>query len=77
MLLAASGIGMQKLRGALKILSETEKQLRSSKNQATWLTVALLELSTLEASSITEFNSSHPCSEMPYLRGKNSFCFNM
>ncbi|XP_074587441.1 protein STICHEL-like 2 isoform X2 [Curcuma longa] len=84
---SASVIGMQKLRGALKVLSETEKQLRSSKNQATWLTVALLELSTLESSPLTEFNSSHQCSEMPYLRDdarlsttkawdrKNSVCY--
>jgi len=37
---------MHKLRHALKVLSETEKQLRTSKNQATWLTVALLQFST-------------------------------
>ncbi|KAJ0972811.1 hypothetical protein J5N97_020770 [Dioscorea zingiberensis] len=39
-------IGLPPLRRALKILSETEKQLRTSKNQATWLTVALLQFST-------------------------------
>ncbi|KAM0940811.1 putative DNA-directed DNA polymerase [Dioscorea sansibarensis] len=39
-------VGMQPLKHALKILSETEKQLRTSKNQATWLTVALLQFST-------------------------------
>ncbi|KAI3727013.1 hypothetical protein L1987_66820 [Smallanthus sonchifolius] len=37
---------LQQLNNALKILSETEKQLRSSKNQTTWLTVALLQLSS-------------------------------
>lgn len=68
-LLAAADIGMQKLRHALKVLSETEKQLRSSKNQATWLTVALLQLSAVESSPLTEINSSHACTEMTYLRG--------
>ncbi|CAL9766341.1 unnamed protein product [Musa acuminata subsp. burmannicoides] len=66
---AAADIGMQKLRHALKVLSETEKQLRSSKNQATWLTVALLQLSAVESSPLTEINSSHACTEMTYLRG--------
>ncbi|KAJ0755177.1 putative DNA-directed DNA polymerase [Helianthus annuus] len=37
---------LQQLNNALKILSETEKQLRASKNQTTWLTVALLQLSS-------------------------------
>ncbi|XP_038684559.1 protein STICHEL-like 2 isoform X2 [Tripterygium wilfordii] len=37
---------MQKLSHALKILSETEKQLKVSRNQTTWLTVALLHLSS-------------------------------
>ncbi|XP_042457750.1 protein STICHEL-like 2 isoform X2 [Zingiber officinale] len=85
----ASDIGMQKLRGALKVLSDTEKQLRSSKNQATWLTVALLQLSTLESSPFAEVNSSRPSLEMPYLRddaklsttnawdGKNSVCYSL
>ncbi|PIN25522.1 Replication factor C, subunit RFC4 [Handroanthus impetiginosus] len=35
---------MQQLSHALKVLSQTEKQLRMSKNQTTWLTVALLQL---------------------------------
>ncbi|KAJ4835741.1 hypothetical protein Tsubulata_048854 [Turnera subulata] len=42
----------ERLRDALKILSETEKQLRMSKSQSTWLTVALLQLSSLESSSV-------------------------
>ncbi|CAI0447496.1 unnamed protein product [Linum tenue] len=46
----ASEADMQRLRNALKILSETEKQLRMSKSQSTWLTVALLQLSSLENS---------------------------
>ncbi|XP_077253080.1 protein STICHEL-like 2 [Tasmannia lanceolata] len=47
-----SEVDLQKLRNALKILSETEKQLRSSKNQTTWLTVALLQFSAKESSSL-------------------------
>ncbi|KAF9667963.1 hypothetical protein SADUNF_Sadunf15G0077600 [Salix dunnii] len=43
---------MQRLSRALKILSESEKQLRMSRNQSTWLTAALLQLSSLEASAL-------------------------
>ncbi|KAK6924741.1 hypothetical protein RJ641_009067 [Dillenia turbinata] len=39
---------LHKLSHALRILSETEKQLRTSKNQTTWLTVSLLQLSSVE-----------------------------
>ncbi|KAJ6358764.1 hypothetical protein OIU76_000481 [Salix suchowensis] len=46
----ASEGDVQRLSYALKILSESEKQLRMSKNQSTWLTVALLQLSSLETS---------------------------
>ncbi|KAI4336259.1 hypothetical protein L6164_014805 [Bauhinia variegata] len=42
---------LQKLSQALRLLSETEKQLKVSKNQTTWLTVALLQLSSIENSS--------------------------
>ncbi|KAH6819955.1 AAA-type ATPase family protein [Perilla frutescens var. hirtella] len=45
---------MEQLRHALKILSETEKQLRMSKNQTTWLTVALLQLSSAGGASHVE-----------------------
>ncbi|XP_058763322.1 protein STICHEL-like 2 [Vicia villosa] len=41
-----------KLNHALRILSETEKQLRISKNQTTWFTAALLQLSSIEYSSL-------------------------
>ncbi|GFP88456.1 protein stichel-like 2 [Phtheirospermum japonicum] len=41
---------MQQLSHALKILSQAEKQLRTSKNQTTWLTVALLQLSSTGSS---------------------------
>lgn len=44
-------VDMQKLSQALKILSDTEKQFRMSKNQTTWLTVALLQLSSMESFS--------------------------
>ncbi|XP_042040652.1 protein STICHEL-like 2 isoform X1 [Salvia splendens] len=37
----------RQLSHALKILSQTEKQLRKSNNQMTWLTVALLQLSSV------------------------------
>lgn len=43
---------LQKLSHALRILSETEKQLRISKNQTTWFTAALLQLSSVEYSSV-------------------------
>ncbi|KAF6176988.1 hypothetical protein GIB67_027788 [Kingdonia uniflora] len=43
---------LQKLRHALKILSDSEKQFRTSKNQTTWLTVALLQLSSVDSDSL-------------------------
>ncbi|CAI9753993.1 unnamed protein product [Fraxinus pennsylvanica] len=46
----SSEADIQQLSHALKILSETEKQLRTSKNQITWLTAALLQLSSLGSS---------------------------
>ncbi|XVF08783.1 hypothetical protein REPUB_Repub07fG0032700 [Reevesia pubescens] len=48
---------LQKLSHALRTLSETEKHLRVSKNQTTWLTVALLQLSSME-SNFLEVNDS-------------------
>ncbi|KAJ8771274.1 hypothetical protein K2173_026451 [Erythroxylum novogranatense] len=53
----ASEADMHRLSLALKILSETEKQLRMSKNQSTWLTVALLQLSSIESSSLDSSDS--------------------
>lgn len=50
----------QKLSHALKILSESEKQLRTSKNQTTWLTVALLQLSSAEPCFL-DSNDSKMC----------------
>ncbi|KAL2932701.1 Protein STICHEL-like 2 [Bienertia sinuspersici] len=46
----ASETELQKIHHALKILSESEKQLRVSKNQTTWLTVALLQLNSIDPS---------------------------
>ncbi|KAL3628932.1 hypothetical protein CASFOL_027978 [Castilleja foliolosa] len=46
-----SEAAMQQLSHALKILSQAEKQLRTTKNQTTWFTVALLQLSSTESSS--------------------------
>ncbi|XVF54604.1 hypothetical protein PTKIN_Ptkin05aG0195000 [Pterospermum kingtungense] len=51
---------LQKLSHALRTLSETEKHLRVSKNQTTWLTVALLQLSFVE-SNVLEAKDSKLC----------------
>ncbi|XWS51336.1 hypothetical protein CRYUN_Cryun12cG0168500 [Craigia yunnanensis] len=51
---------LQKLSHALRTLSETEKHLRVSKNQTTWLTVALMQLSFVE-SNLLEANDSKLC----------------
>ncbi|XAR67956.1 DNA-directed DNA polymerase [Bertholletia excelsa] len=47
-----SEASLQQLNQALKILSETERQLQTSKSQVTWLTVALLQLSSEGCSSL-------------------------
>ncbi|KAB1221542.1 Protein STICHEL-like 3 [Morella rubra] len=54
---------MEKLRQALKTLSEAEKQLRMSNDKLTWLTAALLQLAPdqqymLPTSADTSFNHS-------------------
>ncbi|KAL8250367.1 hypothetical protein R6Q59_034060 [Mikania micrantha] len=55
---------LQQLNNALKILSEAEKQLRASKNQTTWLTVALLQLSSAPSFNPNDSNlcvrTEHP-----------------
>uniref|UniRef100_A0A2P2JRX8 Uncharacterized protein MANES_06G113300 n=1 Tax=Rhizophora mucronata TaxID=61149 RepID=A0A2P2JRX8_RHIMU len=56
----ASDTDLQRLNHALKILSETEKQLRASKSQSIWLTVALLQLSNVEPSSLDSNDSKSP-----------------
>ena len=45
---AAADVDVHKLRNALEILSETEKQLKTTKNQSTWLTAALLQFNMRE-----------------------------
>jgi len=54
---------MEKLRQALRTLSEAEKQLRTSNDKVTWLTAALLQLAPdqqymLSSSAETSFNHS-------------------
>lgn len=61
-----SEVGIKKLRHALKILSETEKQLRTSRNQATWVTVALLQFGTTESNLVAEPNDMHAHSVTGY-----------
>ncbi|XP_057435667.1 protein STICHEL-like 2 isoform X2 [Lotus japonicus] len=51
---------LQKLSRAVRILSEAEKQLRISKNQTTWLTVALLQLSSVDYPSV-DVNDTKLC----------------
>ncbi|CAO2035510.1 unnamed protein product [Urochloa humidicola] len=63
---ALSEVGIKKLRHALKILSETEKQLRTSRNQATWVTVALLQFGTIESNLVAEPNEMHAHSVTGY-----------
>lgn len=67
---------MQKLSHALRILSEAEKQLRMSKNQTTWLTVALLHLSSMESSS-SDTNDSKLCLRNAREQGEDhhNYCF--
>ncbi|KAL5216315.1 hypothetical protein ABZP36_007716 [Zizania latifolia] len=63
---ALAEVGIKKLRHALKILSETEKQLRTSRNQATWVTVALLQFGTNESNLVAESNDMHAHSAAGY-----------
>ncbi|KAG8082403.1 hypothetical protein GUJ93_ZPchr0014g46683 [Zizania palustris] len=63
---ALAEVGIKKLRHALKILSETEKQLRTSRNQATWVTVALLQFGTNECNLVAESNEMHAHSAAGY-----------
>lgn len=63
---------LQKLSHALKIFSETEKQLRVSKNQMTWLTAALLQLSSVESSSL-DGNDTKLCLRSTQNRGENNY----
>ncbi|KQJ94907.1 protein STICHEL-like 2 [Brachypodium distachyon] len=44
----SADVDVHRLRNALEILSETEKQLKTTKNQSTWLTAALLQFNMRE-----------------------------
>ena len=63
---------LQKIRQALKILSESEKQLRVSKNQTTWLTVALLQFNSID-SSFSDPNESRLSVRTANFEGKFYF----
>lgn len=63
-------VGLQKLRNALKVLSETDKQLRSSKSCATWLTVALLQFNTGDT---TDVDDSMTLVQTSDLKGEEEF----
>ncbi|XP_068646046.1 protein STICHEL-like 2 isoform X2 [Aristolochia californica] len=63
---------LQKLRHALKVLSETEKQLKMSKSQTTWLTVALLQFSAGD-SSLSDGSDLRACSKSSYHK-EDGFC---
>ncbi|XP_029127405.1 protein STICHEL-like 2 isoform X2 [Cajanus cajan] len=63
---------LQKLSHALRILSETEKQLRISKNQTTWFTAALLQLSSVEYSS-EDTNNTKLCTRAASNRDGDSY----
>ncbi|KAJ4807760.1 DNA polymerase III subunit gamma/tau [Rhynchospora pubera] len=55
-------VGTQRLRNALEILSETEKQLKTAKNPSTWLTAALLQFNS---NGETVYDSSSIISKLP------------
>ncbi|KAL1201229.1 Protein STICHEL-like 2 [Cardamine amara subsp. amara] len=66
---------INKLSNALKILSDAEKHLRASKNQTTWLTVALLQLSNTDSSSLaTNENGRNQRSKDVDLSSTSSDC---
>ncbi|KAG0450028.1 hypothetical protein HPP92_026959 [Vanilla planifolia] len=67
---ATSESGTWKLKHALRILSDTEKQLRTSKNQATWVTVALLQFNTRE-SCLADEHEYMGCSRVTFLRDQD------
>ncbi|XP_074569127.1 protein STICHEL-like 2 [Curcuma longa] len=59
-----AGASKEKLTDALKILVETEKQLRTSKDKSTWLTAALLQFNTGESFSPSRMNDSMASQEV-------------
>ncbi|XVE89317.1 hypothetical protein DITRI_Ditri19aG0192700 [Diplodiscus trichospermus] len=50
---------LEKLKGALKLLSKAEKQLRVSSERSTWFTATLLQLGSLSSPDLTQSGSSH------------------
>ena len=56
-----SGADLEKLRQALKILSEAEKQLRAccNNNRITWLTAALLQFSPGHQNLLNQYEQPH------------------
>ncbi|XP_065027195.1 protein STICHEL-like 2 [Musa acuminata AAA Group] len=58
----------EKLKHGLKILVETEKQLRTSKDQSTWLTAALLQFNTGESLPPTNMNPLEAPEKVSYSR---------
>ncbi|XP_031474286.1 protein STICHEL-like 1 [Nymphaea colorata] len=67
-------VELQRLRHSLKILSEAEKQLRMSKNQTTWLTVALLQFGNMEPSLPLNLDNPWASQGSPELRDDNFSC---
>ncbi|XP_058195579.1 protein STICHEL-like 2 isoform X1 [Rhododendron vialii] len=63
---------LQQLNHALKILSETEKQLRASNSQTTWLIVALLQLSSV-GNSLSDAHDLRMCEKFVQPRD-GDFC---
>lgn len=61
---------LQQLNHALKILSETEKQLRASNSQTTWLIVALLQLSSV-GNSLSDAHDLRMCEKLVQPTGEN------
>ncbi|CAL0306765.1 unnamed protein product [Lupinus luteus] len=61
---------LQKLNHAVRILSETEKLLRISKNQTTWFTAALLQLNSVEYSSV-DANDTKSCLRVASTRDRD------
>ncbi|CAL9177518.1 unnamed protein product [Musa hybrid cultivar] len=58
----------ENLKHGLKILVETEKQLRTSKDQSTWLTAALLQFNTGESLPPTNMNPLEAPEKVSYSR---------
>lgn len=49
---------LERLKNALKLLSEAEKQLRTSSERSTWFTATLLQLGSVPSSDVTQSSSS-------------------